>query len=352
MIPRRFHKIIFLGISIVLLIICTVCVVDDEPHASFMKDAADKYNITSVHAVLLTNSGDYTKEDSQYARDQSVYCIGSISKTFVAVLALMLQEEEKIDIDKKVSTYLPELYLGSKSSVTIKDLLKMRSGIADYTSDFDTEDYFEHHDTKDLIDKAVSNSTFTNQGEFLYSNTNILIAELLIEKVTNQSCEQLIREKILEPIGLNNTFFAYEKASIESSIVPGYSCTTLRENVDFTNTTTSWSGMACGMYSTVDDMAVWAQALANKELLTAQSYELLFDFAPSKEDFGYGVCFMQKDINGRNMILANGNVPGYNTTIAFDDEITAVVLCNMSDYSGSNLSYSEIMLDLLCANHK
>ena len=264
----------------------------------------------------------------------------------MAVLVLKLQEEGHLHLEDKVSSYLPDLTLYD-NRITIQDLLTMRSGIADYMVGFDTEDYFKEYDRSDLIQRGIADSAFESRGTFLYSNTNILIMIELIERVMGQRCEALIQEKILDPLRLDHTYFASQKATIRQYIVPGYSYTTAGEYLDFTDTTTSWALLSCGMYASADDMAAWLGALAHDDFLSEASRSALYDILPIHEDLGYGLCIMHKKIHGVPMTVASGNVPGYSTAIAFNESVCITLLCNLSDYSGSYRSYAEDLIGIL-----
>jgi CubicO group peptidase (beta-lactamase class C family) len=103
-----------------------------------------------------------------------------------------------------------------------------------------------------LFNKGLDHSWLLLRGDFNYSNTNILIAEQMIEKAAGKGCEKLIKEKIFMPFGLNNTYFGYDKPHIRGRIISGYSDT--MKSVGFTEAATSWAGLACKMHSTASDM--------------------------------------------------------------------------------------------------
>jgi D-alanyl-D-alanine carboxypeptidase len=343
----RFWIRTFLVITcFVLLISCAACGAAYKPFQAVLEGKAEAFHISAVNAAIIS-SGKMKWESryGEFARSDSLYCIGSISKSFVAVLALILEEEGALCLDDEVGNFLPNFDVGNKKDVTLRDLLTMRSGIADYTDNFDTEDYFKEYSTQNLIREGLSNSVFSSQGEFLYSNTNILIAQQAIEQVTGKNCEELISKKILIPLALDNTFFAADKENIKERLVPGFSNTTARQQVDFTDTTTSWAGLACGMYSTAEDMAKWADALQNSDLISETSRSELFDFLPASNAMDYGLCVMRKKVDDNEVVMLQGNVPGYSCVIYLYNDDSMVILCNLSDYSGAGMSYAEDIAD-------
>jgi D-alanyl-D-alanine carboxypeptidase len=333
-----------------LLISCAACGAAYKPFQAALEDKAGAFDISAVNAALISNGEKkWESQSGEHAKKDSLYCIGSISKSFLAVLALILEEEGTIALDDTVNAFLPDLDLGNRENVTLRDLLTMRSGIADYMDDFDTGDYFKEYSEKNLILKGLSNSVFSTQGDFLYANTNILIAQQAIEKAAGKDCEELIEEKILDPLGLDNTFFAGEKESIKDRLVPGFSITKAAQHVDFTDTTTSWAGLACGMYSTAEDMARWADALQNSSLLSDAARAQLFDFMPVQNTMDYGLCIIRERAEDKEIVIMKGNVPGYSSVIYLYDGLSIVVLCNLSDYSGTDLSYAEQIADSILA---
>jgi D-alanyl-D-alanine carboxypeptidase len=298
-------------------------------------------------------------EDGQllcaYAGDgvgsSSLFCIGSISKSFVTALALLLQEEGKISLQDTVGDYLPTFDYWNKDSVTLSDLLSMRSGIADYTATFEKADYFREYSANELIDLGLSHSSLLRRGEFHYSNTNILIAQQMIEAAAGECCEALIRQKILEPLGLQHTYFSREKDRVRPRLVRGYSDTEAASGVDFTDTTASWSGLACGMISTASDMAAWGDALVHGPLLSAESKDELLHFTDSSQGFGYGLCVAQETVYGTESVVLSGNVPGYGTVVYVTDNAALAVLCNRTDYSGSHRSYAEGIAETIMTDY-
>jgi hypothetical protein len=131
-----------------------------------------------------------------------------------------------------------------------------------------------------------------------------------------------------------------------------YSNTKLKKKDDFTDTTTSWSGLACGMYSN-KDLEKWGDALLYSTLLTDASRKKLFNFLSVNNTDAYGLCVSQKQINGKEAIVLSGNVPGYNSAVYLLDNKIVAVLCNLSDYSGNNLSYADtIAIELLLNLHE
>lgn len=345
---NRFYRVISIFTCYVVLISCAACGAAYKPFQTALEKRADALDISAVNAAIISSGeAEWNSRYGKHAQSGGLYCIGSISKSFVAVLALILEEEGTISLDDTVDAYVPNLDLSSK--ITLRDLLTMRSGIADYTQDFDTEDYFKEYSEQSLIDKGLSDSVFLTQGDFLYSNTNILIAQQAIEQATGRDCEDLIEEYILDPLSLDNTFFAEEKESIKDRLMPGFANTKAGQKAEFTDMTTSWAGLTCGMYSTAEDMGKWGDALQSASFLSEDLRSQLFDFLPVNNAMDYGLCVMRERADDKEIVKMQGNVPGYSSVIYLYDDQSIAVVCNLSDYSGTDLLYAEEIADSLLA---
>ncbi|MDD4494321.1 MAG: serine hydrolase [Eubacteriales bacterium] len=341
---KKFLCLIIVGV----LIVCGSSSAGYQNLNKTVENISEGFDISSF-SIMLTQDGHtvWRAYHGEGTDKNSLFCIGSITKSFVAALTLILEKEGQISLEDKISDYLPELDFWNKKNITLNDLLSMRSGIADYTTGFDAEDYFEEYAVEDLIKTGLSKSYFLKQGEFNYSNTNILIVELMIEKATGRSCEELIKEKILNPLGLDDTYFADEKRSVQNRLVPGYADIISESAVDFTDTTTSWSGLACGMYSNASDMAKWGRYLIKSPMLFDASREKLLASQHVEDGLGYGLCILQRWINGLEVFILRGNVPGYSSAAYIFGDTVLTVLCNLSDYSGKNISYAEEIAEAL-----
>lgn len=312
---------------------------------------ANSYSIPSATAIVSKNSKElWSGKFGKNVGADSVFCIGSISKSFVAMLALILEQEGKLNFEDKVSKYLPNLDFWNKDNITIKNLLSMRSGIADYTKNFQTQDYCKEYTREELIKIGLSNSSFSKHGAFEYSNTNIIIISMILEKATGRSTGDLIKEKILKPAGLNNTFLPNEKEALGKRLVKGFSKTKVQNKHDFSQTTITWADLACGMYSTAGDMAKWGEAILHSPILSEASRKKLLDFLPVDDEQSYGLCIAKKNANVLNLIELCGNVPGYSACTCISGDTCVSVLCDLSDYSGSNLNYASEIAENMMAS--
>ncbi len=169
---------------------------------AFMGTLNLSYKGKSIYSKSIGFSNITTSQKSNSA---TKYRIGSISKTFTAVLILRAIEEGKLELNKTIETFFPSIKNAAK--ITIADLLQHRSGIHNFTRDQQFFEYRTQHQSSkkmlDLISKYPSD--FEPNTKAAYSNSNYFLLALILEKVYNASLEQLLIEKISKPLNLKNT---------------------------------------------------------------------------------------------------------------------------------------------------
>jgi D-alanyl-D-alanine carboxypeptidase len=140
--------------------------------------------------------------------------IGSNTKTFTSVVVLQLVGESKVDLDAPIETYLPGLIRGDGIDghhITVRQLLQHTTGLPNYTNIF-VNGYLPYQHTyfepRQMLDLALAQKAHFAPGtKFEYSNTNYVIAGLLIEKVTGRPLIEEITNRVINKIGLRHTYF-------------------------------------------------------------------------------------------------------------------------------------------------
>ncbi|PSM43507.1 peptidase [Streptomyces dioscori] len=162
--------------------------------------------------------GDLRTKKPRSAADR--YRVGSITKTFTSTVVLQLEAEHRLSLDDTVDTWLPGVVRGNGHDgrhITLRQLLNHTSGIYDYTVDDDfartyflKDGFFEHRfdelSPRDLVKIATSHAPdFTPGASWNYSNTNYVLAGMVIEKVTGHTYGDEVRRRIIRPLGLHAT---------------------------------------------------------------------------------------------------------------------------------------------------
>ncbi|HET9172099.1 MAG TPA: serine hydrolase domain-containing protein, partial [Actinospica sp.] len=187
---------------------------DEAVHA-----AMEHWSVPGI-AVGILRRGDVerraygvtSRETDQPVTPDTLFQIGSISKVFTATLAMMLVDDGKLDLDTPVSTYLPDLKLADAEAlraITLRHLFSHTSGLeGDRFTDYGLGD--------DALAKAIAEfdtlRQLTRPGElWTYCNSGFYLAGRVIERVTGEVFEQILRERLFAPLGLERSFlFAHE----------------------------------------------------------------------------------------------------------------------------------------------
>lgn len=263
--------------------------------------------------------------------------LGSITKQFTATLILQLVEQGKIKLDGKLTDYLPDYRQDTGSKVTIHNLLTHTSGIPSYTS---LPGFFQNvsrnpYTVDEFIRKYASGDLEFEPGtKFVYDNSGYFLLGAIIEKVTGKPYEQVLKENIFDPLGMKNTGYDHWDTII-SKRATGYS----RSPHGFQ--TAAYLDMsipyaAGSLYSTVEDLYLWDQALYGEKILSAKSKELMFK--PNLSNYGYGFVITKATLAAPTalqvpVIQHNGGINGFNTVIVRmpNDKRLIVLLDNAED---------------------
>lgn len=244
--------------------------------------------------------------------------LGSITKQFTATLILQLVEQGKIKLDGKLSDYLPEYRKDVGQKVTIHQLLNHTSGIPSYTGlpGFFSDVSRNPYSVDDFVKKYASNDLqFEPGSKFSYNNSGYFLLGAIIEKVTGQPYERVLKEKIFDPLGMKNTGYDHYATILEKRAAGYIKTPDGYLNAPYLDMSLPYA--AGSMYSTVEDLYLWDQALYTDSLLSAQSKELMYK--PTLNDYAYG-WFITKAKLGTGTetvpsINHGGGINGFNTLI-------------------------------------
>ncbi len=275
-------------------------------------------------------------------RTNSKFQIASLSKLFTSVLIMQLVEQNKINLDKKVSDYLDYFPYHIGSKISIHDLLSHTSGIPEVTNTIDFEENLRFKDYK-LFKKFIRDVqsfdlAFPNGTKSLYSNLNYIILGAIIEEVTQLSFKDAIKEYLLDYIKLENTgCFSNE------NVLPFYSkgyITSIYglKNSEFINYNVFHS--AFGIYSTIDDIYAFHKALFNNKIVNSKNVYNIIE--PSIGGWGYGIkndtMYLNKGRNEKFRYINSSTFNGFSICYINipEDNNTIILLDNIEDYSHKN----------------
>ncbi|WP_309052717.1 serine hydrolase domain-containing protein [Streptomyces sp.] len=237
------------------------------------------------------------------------YRVGSITKTFVATVLLQLQAEGRIDLDDPVEKWLPGLVRGNGHDgrkITVRQLLNHTSGIYSYTEDpgFQTKvfgaGFLKHrYDTwapERLVAIAMEHRPEFGPGtSWKYSNTNFVLAGLVIEKVTGRPYGKAVENRIIKPLKLRSTSVPGTRPTVRGPHSPAYSTLSTDPTApvhDVTELNPSLAQAAGEMISDSADLQTFYRALLKGRLLPKNEMRELttaVPVSPQRPDFRYGL---------------------------------------------------------------
>jgi len=256
--------------------------------------------------------------------------LGSITKQFTATLTMQLVEQGKIKLDAKISDYLPDYRKDIGQKVTIHHLLTHTSGIPSYTGQPGFLENVSRNPYKvdDFVKKYASgNLEFEPGSKYAYNNSGYFLLGAIIEHVTGKPYEQVLKENIFDPLGMNNTGYDHHDTIIPKRAT-GYSKTPDGyTNAAYLDMSIPYA--AGSIYSTVEDLYLWDQALYTDKLLSAQSKASMYK--PFLGDYAYGWVVQNASFkqNGKDIqvIRHGGGINGFTTTIVrFPQEKNLIVM--------------------------
>jgi len=259
------------------------------------------------------------------------YSIGSISKQFTAAAILLLQEQGKLSLDDPVGKYVPALTRGNE--VTIREILSHTSGYQDYWP----EDYLMTPMMKPTTPQAILDTwakkplDFDPGTQWQYSNTNYVIAGLIVEKVSGQKLMDFLEEHIFHPLGMKSVWDSTETSLTRADATPyiRYALGPLRLAPAEGH---GWMFAAGELAMTAHDLALWDISLMNESVLKPESYKQMFTEVKLKDGkpthYGLGVEVTERD--GLRSIEHSGEVTGFvsDNEVLVDNGVAVVALTN------------------------
>ena len=279
--------------------------------------------------------------------------LASVTKQFTAAAVLLLCELDELDLHTPIATYLPELKPSIAEKVTLHHLLSHSAGIVRAVESLTTKDMGDHFTTDEIV--FLLNGTeveFPPGSRFSYSNAGYVLAATIVARTTGLPYGDAMRELVFEPLGLENT--GHEMAG---KLMPrraiGYS--RLLDGVaNAPYEDKSYVTGAGSLYSTIDDLWIWARAILDDELLLASTREEMFQVQATGYGYGWFLeTYAAKSTQGSTQhpgINHDGGCPGFSTKIALypAHDLVIIILSNVlpSDVGGLNQQLANALLNL------
>lgn len=290
------------------------------------------------------NIGTIDYKRTKKVSEENVYKIGSVTKIFTATLVLKLTEEGYFDLEDTIDKWFPNVM--NSETITVRSLLNHTSGIYNYTENIilqcktvlNPRKVWTEQELYEYIIKGKP--TFKPREEHRYSNSNYVLLGLICEKVTGKEYEELLHEKVIDYVNLENTcILPFDK--IPEKLVEGYDRDIIPLGINRIKTSNiSWSSMAYSagsIVSNANDLIIFFSSLLSGSIISDKYLEEMMDFiACTDEDVfvqtGYGLGLRRFGIQDNILIGHTGTIPGYGGLLMHNIErnYSVAVLANIS----------------------
>lgn len=297
-------------------------------------------------------SGTTTLNGTQPVTPLNLFQIGSETKSFTAATLLMLEAEGKLSLDDPIAKWLPQRIPTSWQTITIRQLLNQSSKIYNYT---DSDDFvsqlfsgdFKKTWTSDELIQLAFDKPFCDT--WCYSNTNFILAGMIIEAVTGDSIEHVMTTRLFNPLQLKNTYYFPNIQIVLPRMAHGYSKsgTFPVEPKDITDLNLSWGRTSGAIVSNSHDTAIWLKKLLDGSLLPKKQLEELTTTVPEGDGSYYGLG-LEQDFDSFNQETweHNGKSLGYSSWMIWLKKSDIVITIIINDATRDMSDINRLLLDL------
>ena len=359
---KKYYLFLHICLLVFVLFIVTSCtgqsnsIVENNNAISINKAKADKIDkIIGLYtdyggfngSVLVSHEGEIIyKKGFGFANMEwdipnqvnTKFQIASVTKQFTAMLIMQLVADNKLDLHKPISNYLPDYPKKSGDIITIHHLLTHSSGIPNVNNG---EKVFR---PKEMVNQfAGEQLQFTPGERFEYSNSGYVLLGYIIEKMIGKKYDEILQDKIFKPLNMNSTGF-YRHRPLIKNMSSGYNKAFEDYfNIDYSDESSAYSAGA--IYSTVEDLFLWDQALYSETLLPKKYLDLIFTKHIADPDYGgyygYGWELINRDIGNTNnsieTISHGGSINGYRSSFKrIPSSKSSIILLNNTNHAFLN----------------
>jgi len=259
-------------------------------------------------------AGWHDRKNKIPADPKALFKIASISKLYVAVSITKLVNNKRLSLDETLADYFPELVgrIENAEKITLRLMVQHRSGIPNFTNN---PDFWEDPSEEALEFALDLPASFEPDKGYEYSNTNYLLLREIISKVVGYSHSQYIKEEILIPLGLKNTFSSLKEVDIDN-VMSGY----------YVGIEADLKTDEYGMLATAEDVGIFLRALNDGSVFDEGEKEI------------YSSIYVYEH---------GGLVPGYQSLAEYHKDIDTIVVqfVNTTNFDGYDWNLSEIIIN-------
>ena len=364
------HKFRFLVHSFVAVIILALVVISANAQTQLSPDLIEKIDKVATDTLARTGVpsasvaivkdgqvvytkayGDARLDPKTPATPQMRYSIGSISKQFTATAVLLLQEQGKLSLDDKVAKFIPNLTRANE--VTIRQLLSHTSGYQDYwPQDYVMPPMMLPTTAQKILDMWARKPLDFDPGtKWQYSNTNYVIAGVIIEKVARMPLLQFLQERVFTPLGMTSVSDT-DQAKLGDTDPAGYLRYALGPLRAAPKEGKGWMFAAGELAMPAADLAKWDISIMDQKLMKPASYREFSTEVLLKNGLGthYGLGVDVNSQAGHRALSHGGEVSGFTAqNVVFPDDRAAVVVLTNQDAASASGAIASGIAPLLFA---
>ncbi|MEM5516370.1 serine hydrolase domain-containing protein [Henriciella sp. AS95] len=273
------------------------------------------------------------------ATPDTVFAIGSITKSFTAIAVATLAAEGKIDLNAPISTYIPD-YDGPAGDAPVWTLMNHTSGILNYNAQPEfpqgTRKAFTQREMRDMFEAAPL--MFEPGTNFSYSNSGIFLLGVIVENVTGKPYDTYLEETIFAPLGLERTYYNRPQTIIPHRASGYVLSEDGYQNAPILDPSVPFSAGA--LASTVQDLQAYVDGVHRQNLLGDDVRNTLYEMRefPDGEANPYALgALIIRNWEGHRKIAHAGDIDGFSGYMAFypDEDLSIIVLANSRNVSPS-----------------
>lgn len=267
--------------------------------------------------------------------------LASVTKQFTAALIMQLVEKGKINLNGKLSEYLPYYRKDVGEKITIHQILSHTAGLTNHT---DSKELMNDRintkvNPKEFVLKYCSDDLVSEPGtKWAYSNSGYFILGAVIEEITGKKYEEVLNENILLPLEMNNSGMESSDQTYEN-FAKGYQ-SLFGEYKPAKQIEMSIPYAAGSMYSNVEDMFKWDRALYTEKILKKESLDAMFTAVMNNYGYGWHIGEQQIGDSKKKAVMHSGGIFGFNSIEVrmIDDKHYIMILNNVENGNINQLS--------------
>lgn len=268
----------------------------------------------------LYASGWKDRDNEILLRPDDLFRIASISKLYIAAAAVKLVVADSLSLDKTLAEYLPELEnrIEYADQITLRMMIQHRSGILNFTDSPNMEWGKTYENPDDHLQLILDEpASFEPDSEYGYSNTNYLLLGRIMDQKLGYSHHDFIREEMLEPLGLSNTYNLSSELDDLDDLASGYVAGYEGDVKELDHITPGGN-----MIATAEDVGIFLRAMVDGDLFTHEEREVYTSVYPFNH---------------------TGLVPGYQSWVTYSPELDAIVVQFVNTSGGFSWEISNVL---------